>query len=132
MARRHTMNAPGARAAGISLLLGLCGCANNAAWVTEPVHPLGPTLRIVNNTSLEYRVTVTPALVVHARPGQTACVRVGNTHEARRIEVFALASARPYYTPVENLMTAPGWILEIGLRPTYDVLSLRPAEPCMR
>jgi hypothetical protein len=46
------------------------------------------------------------------------------------MEVFALASSTPHYTPLENLMTSPGWVLEIGQRPKYDVLSLRPAKPC--
>jgi hypothetical protein len=91
---------------------------------------LGPTLRIVNNTSLEYRVTVSPGLMVQSRPGQTNCVRVGTVNEVRTMEVFALASTVAYYTPPENLMSAPGWILEIGQQPKYDVLSLRPAEPC--
>jgi hypothetical protein len=120
------------RWAGLIALLAVVGCHGNAEWVREPVNPLGPTLKIVNNTSLEYRVTVSPAQLVMARPGQTTCVRVSNLNQLRIIEVFALASSTPYYTPEENLMNAPGWILEIGQLPRYDVLSLRPAEPCMR
>jgi len=114
----------------ILALAGASGCSTSE-WVHEDVHPLGPTLQVVNQSSLEYRVTVTPALVVMARPGQTSCVRVGILNDQRTIEVFALASSRPYYAPPENLMSSPGWILEIGQRPTYDVLSLRPAKPCM-
>lgn len=113
-------------------LFWVAGCANNYGWLSEDVHPLGPTLMIVNNTSLEYRVTVGTGVVVQSRPGQTSCVRVGTRSEARIMRVFAMASSVSYYTPPENLMSAPGWILEIGQQPKYDVLSLRPAEPCMR
>ncbi|NIM50742.1 MAG: hypothetical protein GTO22_16070 [Gemmatimonadales bacterium] len=115
-----------------AVILGASGCANNYEWVSEDVHPLGPTLQIVNNTSLAYRVTVGTGVVVQSHPGQTNCVRVGNLNEVRIMEVFALASSVAYHTPPENLMNAPGWILEIGQQPKYDVLSLRPAEPCMR
>lgn len=108
------------------------GCRNNYDWVNEDVHPLGPTLQVVNRTSLEYRVTVGTGVVVQSRPGQTSCVRVGTNSAARVMEVFALASSVVYHTPPEDLMSAPGWILEIGQQPKYDVLSLRPAEPCMR
>ena len=118
--------------AAVVLAVGMSACRNNAAWVSEPVHPLGPTLQVVNNTSLEYRVVVGPGVFVISRPGQTACVRVGTNRHVRAIQVFALASSDEYQTPADNLMNAPGWILEIGQTPRYDVLSLRPAEPCMR
>lgn len=94
------------------------------------MHPLGPTLEIVNTSGLVYRVTVSDALVVHIHPGQRTCVWAGTVHEARTMEVAALASAASYHTPRENLMSSPGWILEIGQLPKYDVLSLRPARPC--
>ncbi|MGD2134538.1 MAG: hypothetical protein PVF27_00185 [Gemmatimonadales bacterium] len=113
------------------VVLAASACHNNYDWVSEDVHPLGPTLQVVNNTSLEYRVTVGTGVVVQARPGQTSCVRVGSLNEVRVMEVFALASSVRYYTPPENLMSAPGWILELGQQPKYDMLSLRPAEPCM-
>jgi len=96
----------------------------------EPMHPLGPTLEIVNTSSLVYRVTVSAALVVHVYPGQHACVWAGTINEARTMEVFAPAGSVSYQTPPEDLMSAPGWILEIGQLPKYDVLSLRPAKPC--
>jgi len=48
----------------------------------------------------------------------------------RAIEFFALASAQTYRAPPENLTSSPGWIVESGLQPAYDVLSLRPAKPC--
>ncbi|MDH3290892.1 MAG: hypothetical protein OEO20_05750 [Gemmatimonadota bacterium] len=92
--------------------------------------PLGPTLEIVNESSLVYRVTVSPTIVVQVHPGESKCVRVGMYHEVRTIEVIALASTVPYYTPPENLMSASGWVVEIGQLPLYDLLSLRPAEPC--
>ncbi|MFQ6047641.1 MAG: hypothetical protein ACE5PT_14990 [Gemmatimonadales bacterium] len=126
------MNTLGARLGAVIVVLGMSGCANNYGWLSEDVHPLGPTLQIVNNTSLEYRVTVGIGVVVQSRPGQTNCIRVGTRSEARIMRVFAMASSVAYYTPPENLMSAPGWILEIGQQPKYDVLSLRPAEPCMR
>ena len=94
------------------------------------MHPLGPTLEIVNTSSLVYRVTVNPALVVQVHPGQRRCVWAGMFHEARTMEVFALAGSRSDHTPPENLMSSPGWVLEIGQLPKYDVLSLRPAAPC--
>jgi hypothetical protein len=94
------------------------------------MHPLGPTLEIVNTSSLVYRVTVNPALVVQVYPGQHSCVWAGKFHEARTMEVFAVASSVSHSTPPENLMSSPGWILEIGQLPKYDVLSLRPAKPC--
>jgi hypothetical protein len=100
------------------------------AWMREPMPPLGPTLEIVNSSSLAYRVTVSPALVVHVHAGQHACVWAGTIHQARTMEVRALASSVSHYTPPEDLMNAPGWILEIGQQPKYDVLSLRPAKPC--
>ena len=90
-----------------------------------------PTLEVVNSTSLVYRVTLGPSRVFQVHPGQRKCVRVGNIHDTRAIEFFALASSRTYTTPPENLMSSPGWIVEIGQQPAYDVLSLRPAEPCM-
>jgi hypothetical protein len=92
--------------------------------------PLGPTLEIVNESSLVYRVTVSPAVVVQVYPGESKCVRVGMFHEVRRIEVFALAGSVVHYTPPENLMSASGWVVEIGQLPLYDLLALRPAEPC--
>ena len=107
-------------------------CRNNDAWVREPVHPLGPTLEVTNNTSLEYRVTVGPGVVIMARPGMTSCTRIGNLREVRSIEVFALASRTRYYTPVEQLLSQPGWVLDIGMNPQYTIVSLRPAEPCKR
>lgn len=94
------------------------------------MHPLGPTLEIVNTSSLVYRVTVHPALVVQVHPGQRKCVWAGTFHEARTMRVFALAGAASHWTPPENLMNSPGWVLEIGQLPRYDVLSLRPAKPC--
>lgn len=115
----------------IVAVVGVSGCHGNAAWLREPVNPLGPTLKIVNNSSLEYRVNVSSSQKVMARPGQATCVRVSNVNDVRVMEVFALASTAVYYTPEENLMNSPGWILEIGQRPEYDVLTLRPAEPCM-
>ena len=78
-----------------------------------------------------YRVALGPSRVFQVHPGQRKCVRVGNIHDTRAIEFFALASSRTYTTPPENLMSSPGWIVEIGQQPAYDVLSLRPAEPCM-
>ena len=92
--------------------------------------PLGPTLEIVNTSSLVYRVTVNPGLVVQLYPGQRKCVWAGNYHEARTMEVSAPASAVTHHTPPEDLMSAAGWILEIGEVPKYDVLSLRPAPRC--
>lgn len=96
----------------------------------EPVEPLGPTLEIVNTSSLAYRVTVRPGFVVQVHPGQRKCVRAGNFNEARTIQVMALASTVSHSTPTENLASSPGWILEIGQQPRFDVLSLRPSEPC--
>ena len=94
--------------------------------------PLGPTLEIVNTSSLVYRVTVTPSLVVHVHPGQHKCVWAGTFHEARTMEVMALAGSTSYSTPREDLMSSPGWILELGQAPKYDVLTLRPAKPCRK
>lgn len=96
----------------------------------EPMPSLGPTLLIVNESSLLYRVTVTPTQVVLVHPNQTTCLQVGMLHGAQTIEFFALASAVRYHTPPQNLMAESGWIVEIGQLPQYDVLSLRPWDPC--
>ena len=115
------------RVAVLAALAALPGCAKRQR---EPMPPLGPTLEIVNTSSLVYRVTVHPGLVVQVHPGQRKCVRAGTFHEARTMQVAALADTRAHRTPPENLMSAPGWVLEIGDLPRYDVLSLRPAKPC--
>lgn len=94
------------------------------------MHQQGPTLEIVNSSSLVYRVRVSPAVIVNVHPGQHACVWVGRVNETRAIEVQALASTVSHFTPEEDLMSSQGWILEIGQAPKYDVLSLRPAQPC--
>lgn len=104
------------------------GCGGKSRG--EPVRAPGPTLEIVNSSSLVYRVTVHPGLVVQVHPGQRKCVQAGSFSETRTMEVLALASSETHYTPPENLMTSPGWILELGQRPRYDVLTLRPAERC--
>jgi hypothetical protein len=93
--------------------------------------PLGPTLEVVNHSSLVYRVTLGPSRVFQVHPGQRKCVRVGNIHQTLSIEFLALAGSRTHRTPPENLMSSPGWIVEIGLQPALDVLTLRPADPCM-
>jgi len=121
------MNKPWAGVAMISACAWVSGCLGRHR---EPMPPLGPTLEIVNESSLVYRVTVSPTIVVQVHPGESKCVRVGMYHEVRTIEVIALASTVPYYTPPENLMSASGWVVEIGQLPLYDLLSLRPAEPC--
>jgi hypothetical protein len=94
------------------------------------MHAMGPTLEIINSGSLVYRVTVNAGVVVQVHPGQHKCVWAGLFHEARRMEVFEIASGITYFTPREDLMTSPGWVLEIGQAPKYDVLSLRPSDPC--
>jgi len=119
------------KAGWAGLVVVLCAAAFGCGWrQREPMHPLGPTLAIVNTSSLVYRVTVHAALVVQVHPGQRMCVWAGKFHEARTMKVLALASSVSHSTPRENLMSSPGWVLEIGQLPRYDVLSLRPAEPC--
>ena len=121
-------------AAGLMVLGGLVAVSGCGApeWMRAPMHPQGPTLEIVNSSSLVYRVTVSPAIIVNVHPGQRACVWVGKVNETRTIAVQALASSTSHSTPPEDLMGASGWILEIGQSPKYDVLSLRPARPCKR
>lgn len=92
--------------------------------------PLGPTLELVNESGLVYRVTVSPGIVVQLYPGDNKCVRLGKIHRQRSIEFFPMAGSEAYYTPPENLMSESGWVVEIGELPQYDVLSLRPAYPC--
>ncbi len=121
------MNAGWKRIAVLAALTLLSGCARRQQ---EPMPPLGPTLEIVNRSSLVYRVTVRSSLVVQVHPNQRKCVFAGTFSEARTIAVTALASRRTYRTPPENLMSSPGWVLEIEDLPRYDVLSLRPAKPC--
>jgi hypothetical protein len=113
--------------AAVLVFAAVSGCARRHP---EPMPPLGPTLQIVNQSSLVYRVTVSPVIVVVVHPGQTTCIRVGMLHGERTIEFFALASRVTHYTPHQNLMSESGWIVEIGELPRYDVLSLRPADPC--
>ncbi len=109
-------------------LAGMVACGGSSYRV--PMPPLGPTLEIVNQSGLVYRVTVSPGTVVQVYPGQSKCVRVGKFHEARTIEFFALAGSVRHRTPPENLMSAPGWVVEVGELPRYDLLALRPAKPC--
>jgi hypothetical protein len=97
---------------------------------SEPMHPLGTTLLIVNESTFAYRVTVSPTLVIVVGAGQSQCVWAGRESEARRIEFASLADPTTYYTPWENLMNASGWILEIGATPRSDVHTLRPAQRC--
>ena len=96
----------------------------------EPMHPLGPTLLIVNESTFVYRVTVGPSLVVVVGPGQSKCVWAGRENEARRMEFFPLAGPVAYYSPYENLMTASGWVVEIAEAPKFDLHSLRPTKRC--
>lgn len=122
------MNNRWVRAAAIWMLAGTAGCGGG--WDRESMMPLGPTLEIFNESSLVYRVTVSAGTVLHLYPGQNKCVYVGRTNKQRRIEFLPMAGSRRYYTPPENLMSESGWVVEIGEFPFYDVLSLRPADPC--
>lgn len=116
--------------AGCALVLALAGATACAGKRREPMQPLGPTLQIVNKTSFEYRVTVSPSLAVVVHPGQTTCVRLGTLHGLRTVVFHNQASDVTLRSPPQNFMTDSGWIVEIEVVPKYDVLSLRPWDPC--